>query len=385
MSVDLYERVRETPTFRYNRFAAWAAARLLVVGCGMLGSRFILEAVRSGLGAVSVVDFEQVEPHNVATQLVRAGYAKVDSIVGDCDAIRPGVAQGKCADIRHVGIGELRRFDAIVDMSDDPALTFPLTEIANGLGIPLLRAAVDGSGRFELGRVLCSDPRDGGACQLCTHSWESLSAGRNRTPCPGAVAHRPPTRAGNALASAISGIALLQSQRLVTGNDLELVRDREVIADLSHWHIMAAVLRQSASCISGHQTWDLIDVSAGEITVLDDLYAAAARLVGHEDFSLEAYAHPFCLEAACACGHVCPAVGSQWAASPICARCEIPMSWRTAIQVAALTRHQAESLGILDRSLRQLGLPDSGAMFVIRQSGRPVVRFVITSEELHTS
>lgn len=381
MNDERYLRLREAPVFRNDRFAQWARARLLVIGGGALGSRFALEAVRSGVSHVCICDPEPGELHNLATQAVRPGLPKVRGIVSECDAIRPGAAGGIQADVRHVGIGVLRRFDALIDLTDDPRLAYSLTEISNGLGTPRLRAAVDGLGRHEIGRVLCSDARAGGACELCSYSWSDLAAGASRTPCPGApLADRPPTRAGNALAAVIAGLALLQTQRLVTGNELELVRNREVIVDLSHFQIMGAVLRRSEQCLSGHATWELIEVPAAECTCLDDVYRAARQVASDDRLTLEPYGHPLCLEARCECGAVRLACGTQWAAPPVCDRCTHTMSWRSEMQLAALDHLQAAALGILPLTLAQLGLPDRGAMFVLRLPHRPALRLVLVDE-----
>jgi hypothetical protein len=342
-----------------------------------------MEAVRSGVGHVCVCDFEFAEEHNLATQVVRPGIPKVDGIVSACDAIRPGAAAGIHGDIRHVGIGVLRRFDAVIDTSDDPRLAYPLTEIGNGLGVPLLRAAVDGSGRTDSGRVLCSDARHGGACQVCSYSRADLEAGASRTPCPGAAtAVRPPTRAGNAVAGVIAGLVLLQAQRLVTGNELELVRNREVIVDLTHLQIMGASLRRSEQCLSGHAAWQPIDVPAREVASLADVFAAAGRVAGGDAFRLEPYGHPFCLEAQCGCGAVRLSFGTQWAVAPVCDRCEQAMSWRADIQIAALERRQASALGILPRTLTELGLPAEGAMFVLRLASRPAQQLIVNNENV---
>lgn len=378
MTTAAYQRLLETGTFRNDGFVRWELARLAIIGCGMLGSRLAVEAVRSGT-SVRLYDFDQIEPHNnLATPATAGGDSKIDALVSACDAIRPAAASGLCADILHVGIGDLADCDLLVDCTDDPRLGFPLTMISNGLQLPLLRVAVDGTGQWEMGRVLCSDARDGGSCQMCTRSFEDLARGVDRTPCPGApTAERPPTLAGGALASTIAGIALLQAQRLVTGNDLELVRDREVIADLSHHHMMGAEVSRSADCISGHETWETADMPANACHSLEDVFDAATGLVGRSDLSLEAYNHPFCVEARCKCGARRVALGTVWAAPPICEQCGRNMIWRTESQMAALHRGQAAHLGALQNTLAELGLPATGAMFVARVAHQSPTRMVL--------
>ena len=59
--------------------------------------------------------------------------------------------------------------DYFVDCTDDPALAHPLALLSNGLSLPLVRLAVDGSGQRELGRVSVSHGGGGHACQLCSY------------------------------------------------------------------------------------------------------------------------------------------------------------------------------------------------------------------------
>jgi hypothetical protein len=61
------------------------------------------------------------------------------------------------------------------------------------------------------------------------------------------------------------------------------------------------------------------------------------------------------------------------------------MSWRTSTQIASLDRHQAEFLGIQHKTLPQLGLPEEGAMFVIRQPDRPSLQIVLNNTPAATT
>jgi hypothetical protein len=110
------------------------------------------------------------------------------------------------------------------------------------------------------------------------------------------------------------------------------------------------------------------------------VYAAAADIAQDDTFTLEPYAHAFCIEAGCACGAASAAVGTFWAAPPMCRWCGDVMFWRTATQIAALRRCQADALGILPRPFAQLGLPERGAMFVVRVPNRPARRLILNDE-----
>ena len=375
---DTYSRLQETATFRGDGFARWDGFPLAVVGGGLLGSHFATEAVRSGAN-VWLCDFDQVARHNLGTQVHLPGRSKVQSLLEQCNAIRPGAATGVESDIRHVGIGVLRKCGALVDCTDDRGLALPLTEISNGLAIPLFRLAVDGSGRMEMGRVLHSDGGRGHACQVCPWTASDLSRESVRQPCPGAPApDRPPTLAGGALASTIASFGLLQIQRYVSGNDLELVRNREVIVDWTHMEIMSAELIRSERCISGHRMWRLIDVPESEIETLRHLFAMARAQLKHRDFRISPYGHPIAISAGCECGATVIAAGTEWAPPPVCKTCQSEMTWNQDTSLNTISEDQARELGIWDMSLRQIGLPEEGAMFNVMRNDQSQFQLVLT-------
>ena len=361
-----FDRIRQTSTFRGRGFDRWSRAIIGIVGAGLLGARIALEIVRSG-ARVWICDFDSGRRENLGTQCVAEGLPKVDSVLAACNAIWPGRAEGEQADIRHIGIGVLKRFNVLLDCSDDAGLALPLTRISNGIGRPLLRCALDGSGEREFGRVLCSDGGRGRACQACAYSIEDLLRHR-RTPCPGEPVPGPvPTLAGGPIGAVIAGTAVLQAQRLVTGNDRRLVFNREILIDLSSLQLLAFEHRRSPACLSGHVRWRLhrLGMPAGTAT-LADVFAAARERLGSADVMLEPYGHPLSTYATCTCGRGCEAVGAVWATPPFCPRCAQPMAWRQEASLDQLTAGRAAELGILRVPVCQLGLPDGGAMFVAR-------------------
>ncbi|NUQ63741.1 MAG: ThiF family adenylyltransferase [Pirellulales bacterium] len=371
-----FDRVRRVHTFRRDRFARWCGAEIGVVGAGLLGSRVAIEIVRSG-GRVWLCDFDYGSRENLGNQCVAAGPAKVDSVVAACDAIWPGRAEGAVADIRHVGIGVLKRLAAMLDCTDNPDLALPLTQISNGLGRPLLRCAVDGSGEHELGRVLCSDGRRGRACQICPYGLDDLLGRHRRTPCPGASQAGPaPTLAGGPIGMVIAGAAVLQAQRLVTGNDRHLVFNREILVDLDGLQILAIEHRRSDDCLSGHVRWRLDRLGLAEAT-LADIFSAARQRLGRHELAIEPFGHPLSLHASCSCGEGRAAVGSLYTEPPTCGRCGRRMTWREEASLDRLSEDTAAELGVLHVPTGELGLPAHGAMFIARVPDRPPVYLVL--------
>lgn len=373
-----FDRLQRTTPFRNEKFARWTNSLAGVVGCGHLGSRVAPEIVRSGASGV-LIDPQIGETVNRGTQAIRVGIPKAESVAADCNEIRPGRARGIVADIRHVGIAVLKRLDVLFDCTDDPTLAVPLTEISNGLGIPLLRLALDGSGKREMGRVLCSHGGAGHVCQICHYDASDLWRHAPRTPCPGQTADTAAaTLAGGGIGMAVAGLGVLQAQRLVTGNDHDLVIDREVILDWSNFQVFPARLQRSKKCFSGHVRWRLTELSrSAEETTLGNLFTESRERLGTDAIVLEAYGHAFCTLATCSCGAAREQVGTIWAEPPHCSRCNVPMLWRRELQLSRVNERDILLLGIDRTPLVELGLPSEGAMFVARTRGKSPIRFLL--------
>jgi hypothetical protein len=353
----------------------WTSATLGVVGCGRIGGKLSLEAVRSG-ASVQCWDFDIGTAANASSQITEVGVPKVQTLTAACEAIRPCGLQGHACDVRHAGIGQLRRCNLLMDCSDDPALTWPLTEIANGLGIDMLRLAVDGTGQLELGRVTHASGGDG-ACAMCSYSLDDIQRFLPRTGCPVPQQHNvAPTLASGSICGGIAHLGLLQAQRLVKGQEADKVRGREVLLDWTHFQMFSIELRRSENCLSGHERWKLHDLNASaDATTFGDLFGRIQREIGGP-VKLSGYLHPLNAQAVCECGESVAAIGTDWAVPPAC-RCGRAMRWMSAVQVHQVTQAMASELNINDFTLAELGYPVQGAMFEARVGEQSVKRFVL--------
>ena len=173
----------------------------------------------------------------------------------------------------------------------------------------------------------------------------------------------------------IAGLALLQAQRLITQNDIDLVLEREILVDCSGFQIFANRLRRSPACLSGHVRWDPVATgSTAAGTTFNDLFEIAETRLEAKEVTLEPYDHPLNTQAACSCGRVIDAVGTNWAPAPMCPGCGQAMEWRTPSQLTEVARGVATRLGIGTVPLERFGLPEEGAMFVARAAEKPALR-----------
>ena len=402
-----FDRLRATTTFAGAAHDLWRRATLAVIGVGVLGSLFAREASRSGANT-ELYDFDSGEDQNLGNQPVEVGEPKAETVARLCNAIAPGSARAHVVDVRHVGAGSFEHVGVIVDCTDDATLALPLTQLSNGWGVPLLRLAVDGSGRLELGRVLVSHAGQGHACQLCASSWKEVFDPGARTPCLGALPDRAPTNAGAPLAMSVAGLGLLYAQRLVGGNGSDRILNREVMVDLDGPGILPMELRRNEACLSGHDRFDPthLDRAASDTTVKELLGLARIALENKaltddealgdservseritesrnarqvQEVSLAFRGHPVLLGVVCpGCGLELVRPGTLWRPTPECPRCGEVMERRRDAALDHLNQAQARALGLADTSCEALGLPRRGALVAARAPGHPPVQLLFS-------
>lgn len=125
-----------------------AAARVLVVGAGGLGSALVPYLAGAGVGTIGIVDDDTVELSNLHRQVSHGvgdlGRLKVDSLAETVAAIDPD-----CRVVRHplrltaVNIGAiLAEYDLIVDGSDNFPTRYLTNDAAVLAGVPLVWGAI---------------------------------------------------------------------------------------------------------------------------------------------------------------------------------------------------------------------------------------------------
>lgn len=153
--------------------AKLAAARVLVVGAGGLGSPLALYLAAAGIGTIGLVDDDRVELSNLQRQVAhstaRIGQPKVLSAAEAAHAINPGVRivphalRLDAANVR----GLVENYDIVCDGTDNFATRFLLADACHLESRPLVSAAVL---RFE-GQLSVFRSHLGGAhpCYRCLY------------------------------------------------------------------------------------------------------------------------------------------------------------------------------------------------------------------------
>jgi adenylyltransferase/sulfurtransferase len=146
--IDRYSRQLMLPGFGALAQRRLAAARVLVIGAGGLGTAVAPVLAASGVGTIGLVDDDVVELSNLHRQLAHGvadiGRPKVDSLADAIAAIDPG-----CRVVRHPERvtaatlpGILADYDLLVDGSDNFPTRYLANDAAALAGLPLVWGAI---------------------------------------------------------------------------------------------------------------------------------------------------------------------------------------------------------------------------------------------------
>ncbi len=187
-----------------------AAARILIIGAGGLGSPAALYLAAAGVGTIGIADFDRVEPHNLQRQLLHddtsVGEPKVDSAARRLRATNPfvrvvchgeGVTAANATEL-------FASYDVIVDGTDNFAARYLNNDAAFFAHKPLVYGSVF---KFE-GQVAVFDSAQGGPCYRCLFP---------EPPAPGSVPGCGEAGVLGALCGVIGSMQALEAIKLVTG------------------------------------------------------------------------------------------------------------------------------------------------------------------------
>lgn len=221
-----------------------AAAKVLVIGAGGLGSPAALYLAAAGVGTIGIADFDKVEAHNLQRQILHdtpsIGRPKVESAAARLGALNPhsrvvthdtGVTPANALTL-------FRGYDVIVDGSDN----FPTRYLNNDAAVLARRPLVYGSiFQFE-GQVSVFDPSEGAPCYRCLFP---------EPPPPGSVPNCGEAGVLGALCGTIGSLQALEALKLLLGLG-EPLRGKLVVFDaLAHRFRTVGVRRDPACPVCG--------------------------------------------------------------------------------------------------------------------------------------
>ncbi|AHK78145.1 molybdopterin-synthase adenylyltransferase [Ectothiorhodospira haloalkaliphila] len=125
-----------------------AAAHVLIIGLGGLGSPVAMYLAAAGVGQLTLVDFDTVDLSNLQRQIIhtsdRIGQPKVHSARQTLEGINPTV-RIHCIDQALEGAAledAVREADLVMDCTDNFATRFTVNRASVATGTPLVSAAV---------------------------------------------------------------------------------------------------------------------------------------------------------------------------------------------------------------------------------------------------
>ncbi len=187
-----------------------AAARVLVVGAGGLGSPAALYLAAAGVGTLGLADFDTVEAHNLQRQILHTtasvGSSKLASAAQRIHEINPHVRF-----VPHPegvqpsnAVALFAQYDVIVDGSDNFSTRFLNNDAAFFARKPLVYGSIF---KFE-GQVSVFHPAAGGPCYRCLFP---------EPPPPGSVPTCGEAGVIGALCGVIGSLQALEAIKLVVG------------------------------------------------------------------------------------------------------------------------------------------------------------------------
>ena len=218
-----------------------AAARVLVIGAGGLGSPAALYLAAAGIGTLAIADFDRVEAHNLQRQLLHdeagIGEPKVTSAARRLRATNPfiRVVEHPEGITAANAIAIFAAYDLIVDGTD----SFSTRYLNNDAAVLTRRPLVYGSiYRFE-GQVTVFDPANGGPCYRCLFP---------NPPTAGSVPNCGEAGVLGALCGVIGSLQALEAIKLITGIG-ESLRGRLLTFDALHQTFATLKIARDPSCV----------------------------------------------------------------------------------------------------------------------------------------
>ncbi len=187
-----------------------AAARVLIIGAGGLGSPAALYLAAAGVGTLGIADFDRVETHNLQRQLLHddstVGELKVVSAARRLRATNPFITVVEHPEGVTVAnaLTLFSGYDVIIDGTDNFSTRYLNNDAAALTRRPLVYGSIY---RFE-GQVSVFDPGHGGPCYRCLFP---------EPPAAGTVPNCGEAGVIGALCGVIGSLQALEAIKLISG------------------------------------------------------------------------------------------------------------------------------------------------------------------------
>lgn len=180
-----YSRHLLLPSFGVQGQSSLLKTSILVVGAGGLGSPALLYLAACGVGRIGIVDHDIVELNNLHRQIIHSeayiGQSKVESAAAACRSINSTIqiVEYKEALRTSNALEILRKYDIVVDATDNAPSRYLISDCCVVLGKPLVSGAALGlEGQLTVYnynggpcyRCLFPTPPPTTACQRCSDS-----------------------------------------------------------------------------------------------------------------------------------------------------------------------------------------------------------------------
>lgn len=125
------------------------SAKVLVVGCGALGSLAAMYLAAAGVGEIIISDFDTIDISNLQRQLFycesELGYSKVDTLSEKLKALNSDVNVIKIAKLitKHNAPEIFKDYDFVIDGSDNQSTKLTTASVCESLGIPYCIGGVE--------------------------------------------------------------------------------------------------------------------------------------------------------------------------------------------------------------------------------------------------
>jgi molybdopterin/thiamine biosynthesis adenylyltransferase/rhodanese-related sulfurtransferase len=216
-------------------------AKVLLLGCGALGSPSALYLAAAGVGTLGLVDFDVVDLSNLQRQIIhpteRVGTLKTESAQKSIQALNPGVKVNRHeVRLSSDNVMEIiKDYDVIVNCGDN----FPTRYLINDACVFMHKPLVDGAiFRFE-GNATVFYPAKGGPCYRCLYP----------EPAPPDMAPSC-AEAGvlGALPGVIGSIEALEAIKLILGAGEPLIGRMVYFDTLSKDYVRVLKIKRDPEC-----------------------------------------------------------------------------------------------------------------------------------------